>query len=197
MTWSVPTASPREPEVEAMDQQAVNPYAPPRAQLDPNLRGADYWIDGDTIVVRKGGTLPADRCVRTGQVGDVEVWTRTFQWVPRWVPMLVLVAWPIYFIAYFLTRKSGQISFGAGPELKTRRAIGIGVGWGGGALSALLLVLGITQDEPVLLLVGLIGILAAIIAGAVLVQPFRVLKIDEEHLYIKPTRGFLESLGAR
>lgn len=180
-----------------MDQHVVNPYAPPRAQLDPRAPSADFWIDGETLVVRKGSTLASDRCVRTGQTGDVVTWTRNFQWVPRWVSFTILIAWPVYFVAYFLTRKSGKLSFGAGPELRKRRSIGVGVGWGGGALSALVFVLGVTLDEPALLLVGLFALLVAIIVGVLLIQPFRVLKIDDEYLYIKPTSQFLESLGVR
>jgi hypothetical protein len=178
-----------------MIQDTLNPYAPPMARLEPISPGADYWIDGENVVVRKSGALPTDRCVRTGERDDVVPWTRTFQWVPRWVPLMVLIAWPIYFVAYFLTRKTGQVTFGAGPRLRSRRQVGIGVGWGGGVLAALLLVLGVTQEEPVLLLVGFVGILAAVIAGALLVVPFRVAKIDDEYLYIKPTRSFLDSLG--
>ena len=57
---------------------AVNPYAPPKADLDLFLEG-QYWRDGKTLVLRRNSALPP-RCVKCNAVADGEAAVRKLRW---------------------------------------------------------------------------------------------------------------------
>ncbi|MDP5239187.1 hypothetical protein Q9Q94_06585 [Uliginosibacterium sp. 31-16] len=57
---------------------AINPYAPPKAELDLFLE-RQYWRDGKTLVLRRNSALPP-RCVKCNAVTDGEAAVRKLHW---------------------------------------------------------------------------------------------------------------------
>ncbi|MCA9537723.1 MAG: hypothetical protein KC620_02470 [Myxococcales bacterium] len=167
-----------------------NPYAPPSATADIEGVGggsADgtYWFEGDRLVVPIGGRVPTDRCIFDGTQDGLETKTRKLQWMPPWLGIMVIISPLIFIILWLILRKTGSIECALGANFRDRRKKGILYGWGGALLALVLFVVGIPANMPVLTIVGLLLLVAAIITGAVMVQPFNVAKIDKQNIYIK------------
>lgn len=107
-----------------------NPYAPPSADwvsapagVGPGMQ--QWWFEGETLVVPKGGTLPLDRCVKFGTPADDKPVTRTVQWMHPLIALSVLISPLIMIILYFIFRKTGQITYGQSEQLRKRRSLGL------------------------------------------------------------------------
>ncbi|MFV8753326.1 hypothetical protein ACNOYE_22485 [Nannocystaceae bacterium ST9] len=183
-----------------MVDEPFNPYAPPKSDwvYAPNpaaLTPQQWWFEGDTLVVLRGASLPADLCVKTGQPTHEPPVQRKLQWIHPLVAISVIS--PIIFvILYLIFRKTAELGYGVSRELIQRRKIGLA------------LILG-----PILPLAGLIALagpgnpgvigLAAVawvvmlLVGIVRMTPFQVKKIDKEKIYLKVDDRFRRALEAR
>jgi len=97
--------------------EAVNPYAPPRSDLQStpaavpqpehlfNVGGV--WRTGDLLVMQKGTTLP-NRCLVCNQPAAVQ-YPKKMYWHHPGLYILVLLSLPIYVIAALIARKKADV----------------------------------------------------------------------------------------
>jgi hypothetical protein len=177
-----------------------NPYAPPSADwamaaapVGPG--GGQWWFQGNTLVVVKGSTLPLNLCVKTGQPSDGEPVKRTLQWVHPLVTLTVLISPLIMIILYFVLRKTGDISYGLSTEMRKRRKTGLIL-----TLAPLLLIvlLAVALPEPALgFLLGLLIWLVCLVVGLIMMNPFKITKIDDKYIYLDVDQRFRRALMGR
>lgn len=177
--------------------EPFNPYAPPVASAAVTGVGAGSWrLDGDTLVVDKGATLP-NLCLFDGRPVEGAPLQKTLTWVPPWVTILVLLSPLIYLIAFFIVRKTGSLGYWLGEEAKRRRNGGI-----------VLLVLSVVSlflfffaagllEEPLLILVGFVAFFALLITGALRIRLFTVKRIDEHCLWVQLRPEAARAFAAR
>ena len=148
---------------------SANPYAPPRAALVTQAP-AQFWRDGNALVVPVGSTLPP-RCVKCNQPALEPMHRRKLSWHhPGWF-LLIFVNILLYIIAALIVRKKAEVTCGlCARHLRTRR-IYLAIGWGGLALGVAL----VFSTPPVGVLVVLAGVITGMI-GSRIVHPGRITK---------------------
>jgi hypothetical protein len=175
-----------------MMPEALNPYAPPKASLDPSFT-EDLWRDGKILVLRNGSHLP-DRCIKCNGPAVTPMKRRKVYWHHPALYAL-LVSWPIYLIVALIVRKSAAVAPGLCSVHRTRRWIGIAVGWGGLLLSILLMIVGGGSENGLLVLAGLILFLTALVAAVLLSRLIFPQRIDQDFVRLKGCgKAFLDSL---
>ncbi len=167
------------------EHPSFNPYAPPAADWvmadeRANLGERAWWFEGDVLVVRKGGSLPVEVCMKTGQPADGKPVTRKLQWVHPAVAITVIS--PIIFlILYLIFRKTGAITYGVSAEFRKRIKTGRILMFA----PLLLLPLAFVLPEPALGVgVGMVVWVVCLIVGLLMAQPFRIQKIDKQNIYL-------------
>jgi hypothetical protein len=156
---------------------------------------------GSGTVLRVGNRLSAsdqavlpERCVKCNAEDGVQMTTKTYTYVPFWAILLTG-----YIIGYFLFRKSSTLTFGMCATHRRWRMIVSLVAVGGFIGAIGLIALGLNLNEAALqgvcLLMGLIGIFAAI-AASILIPGIRAARIDAggTAIYRGCGKAFLEGL---
>jgi hypothetical protein len=171
----------------------MNPFAPPKASLDPiSLEG--YWRDGKVLVLRPGCSLPP-RCVKCNAPAEMPMKSRKVYWHPPWLYSLVVLAIPIYLIVALITRKQAKVAPGLCALHRKRYWQGIGVGWGGLLLGILLIVASAALDDCFLAVLGALLCFGAIVAGIILSRILLPVGIDKDFVRLKGCgQAFLDSL---
>jgi uncharacterized membrane protein YhaH (DUF805 family) len=180
-----------------MSGEPLNPYAPPKSDWvqAPSLTALSpqqWWLEGDTLVVLRFGTLPTDLCIKTGQPTEQPPVKRKVQWIHPAFAIAVLS--PIIFLILFLIfRKTGELTYGVSPEFLQRKKIGLGLILGPIAL----IVLSAVTQSPIAIVAAMLIFVVCLIVGIVLMTPFQVRKIDKERIYLKVDERFRQALAAR
>jgi hypothetical protein len=178
-----------------MAGEPINPYAPPKSdwvhEPSPGMQ-QQWWFEGETLVVPRGGMLPIDLCVKTGQPTQHAPVKRTLVWVHPLVAISVIS--PIIFIIlYLILRKTGELAYGVSPEFVQRRRIGVGVIVG----TLALFVLSIVAESGAAMVLALLLFLVGVIVGLRLMTPFSIRKIDKQLIRLKVDDRFRQALAAR
>ena len=170
----------------------VIPYAAPAyGQVGPM---AAAWSQGDVLVVRKGARLP-HACVKCGGPGDGRPLRRTYYWHEPWIYVTILAGLLVYVVIALIIRQSGQIEFALCSEHRARRRNGIIIGLLGffGGI-ALFVAAGMT-DEPYLVPLGILVLLAGTIVGLIMARVLSPKRIDAQFLWLRGAGpGFLQTL---
>lgn len=180
--------------------QPFNPYAAPVDQGPapggvPGQYGQAFWRQGDELVVRKGTVLP-DRCIATGVPTGGNAVTKELTWVPPWVGVLFVLISPIIgLVVMLIVRKKGSLTYFVTPEVQSKRKTGVFVGLGLILGSIALFFLGATTEMVAVFLLAFCMFLAGIIVAAVLGAPFKLAKIDQDHIYLKVKPEFWAGLA--
>lgn len=173
---------------------SANPYAPP-ADATPAFgpAGATAGIrrEGDRLVVPKGAVLPA-RCVKCNAAAEHSE-HKKLTWAPPWVFIIFVLSWLIGLIVYLVVRKTGDVTYSLCPEHLGKRRNGRFAMLGGVALLFGGIFAGIAVNEPLVMLLGLVGGLVAIIVGAVMAAMAQPTKIDPTHIWLKVGDPFLNT----
>ncbi|NVB39064.1 hypothetical protein G6O69_14570 [Pseudenhygromyxa sp. WMMC2535] len=181
--------------------QSFNPYQAPVATASPYESALPpeantYWRQGDQLVAMKGAILPAQVCLATGKAADGVAVTKKLQWAHPAVAIAILFNALIYVILYLALRKRGSLTYGLSSEFRSRRIKGILLAVLGPVVCILLMGVGAqTQGFEWALIIGVIALFATLIGGIMLAQPFRVMKIDEHHIYLKLKPEVFSALG--
>ncbi len=180
-----------------------NPYSPPGARLTDLVDSSDgVWRSGKKLVIGNTASCP-ERCVLCGKTPVHEHHTVKFQWVPRWIILLALIATLIFIIAYAIARKTSTLSIPLCQEHAEKRRIKRLIGGAlmvGGSLGGGVFALGgVTVNEPMLLVfgvvVGFLGLLVGIILWGMATNILRVAKITKTHTWLNGAHeDFLEPL---
>ncbi len=186
------------------DQNERNPYAPPRpvaafeARERPRRQGFSnegvtaWQDDGRVLMPRFGGELP-DRCVVCNKHTTYKL-TRTFQWHAPGYYFLICAGWIVYLIVLLIVRKTATMQIGLCDEHEQRRKNGLMITWIGLAAGVLFMILGGTGDSPVLVMIGLVGLIVAAVVGGIRSRVVRVWKMDEETVWLTAGAEFVRSL---
>lgn len=174
-------------------QEAGNPYAPPKASLDPPS-AESIWRDGKTLVLRAGAELPP-RCVKCNAPAAGRLKQRTVYWHQPWVYVLVLLNVLIYLVVALILRKRAKVAPGLCARHRRHRWLGFAAGWGGTLLSLVTLVAGLSADSGPLLAVSGALLLVALVTGILLTRIVYPERIDREFVRLKGCgSAFLETL---
>lgn len=176
-----------------------NPYQPPTHDENPYGAAAGqtghYQRVGDVLIVSKGATLPLNICIATGQASDGVPVTKKLQWANPLIALTILINLLVYFIVYLIARKTGELTYAFSPEFRKRRMYGILLAVVGPILSIVLMGVGFGNNMEGLGLLGLLGIVGTLIAGALMSQPFRIKKIDDNFIHLKLKPEVFAALG--
>lgn len=179
-----------------------NPYQAPTAQADgfgpaiqPETGG--YWRQGDTLMVSKGATLPSNVCIATGNQSNGQIQTKTLHWAHPAIAVCLIfgvIGLILFMILHFSLRKSGDISYALSEEFYKRRRIGIILAIAGPVAS---MVIGaVTLDAtPIVAILAIFSFFGTLIAGVIMAQPFRIKKIDDQHIHLKLKPEVFQALG--
>lgn len=163
-----------------------NPYAPPVASVEAfgTTSQGDWQLQGDTLVVQKGALLPRI-CLYDGTTVNGASIQRNMAWVPVWVRILVVLSPLIFLIVFFIVRKQGTVGYYLGDAAKKRRTEGVLLIVGSIVVLVGCMIASAGANEPILMLVGLLGFLVMLIFGAMRVRSFTLTKIDDQFVYLK------------
>lgn len=174
--------------------QSINPYAPPKsdwvhAPSPADTAARQWWLEGDTVVVLRGGSLPEHLCIKTGAPTSLPAAKHKVQWVHPLVAISVIS--PIIFlILYLIFCKRAELSYAMSPEFIQRRKIGLGLILG----PILMFVLAMLTESPAAIVGAGVVFVVSLIVGIVMRMPFQVTKIDKERIHLKVDKRFRAAL---
>ena len=171
----------------------LNPFAPPKASLDP-LSGENLWRDGKILIMRQGSTLPP-RCVKCNEPAELPIKRRKVYWHEPWIYVLAIFCLLLYALIALFVRKQAMIAPGLCPVHRKRYWFGIALGWGGSTLALFLMFLGGTYDHFALIVLGMVVFLGMILAGIILTRILQPDRIDKDFVRLKGCcQAFLDTL---
>ena len=162
-----------------------NPYAPPHAPppgLDPAAADdlTPWRLQGDTLLVRKGATLP-EICIYTGQPAPGQREREQISWTPIWFKVMAVLMPVIAVYTYSMLRKSSTIELALSPAAKKRRRTAALLGLGGFAVGLLLFVLGASTHQRGLTALAFLVFVPAVLIATLRGRVFRVLGFEGLH----------------
>ncbi|MDX1947374.1 MAG: hypothetical protein SFU86_18380 [Pirellulaceae bacterium] len=180
------------------DRGAVtNPYAAPQAggyqsptQPAALAPFAGLWRQGNILVMHKNAPLP-DICLKSNQPATRRL-KRNLQWHHPLIALTILIGVLIYVVLAIVLTKRATIYIALTDEWFARRRTRMLIAWLSGLGSLALIPLGIAlavntdQGEYGLLVIpGIIGALAALIAGQALVSMVSPKRMTDEYIWLK------------
>jgi hypothetical protein len=162
------------------------------------------WMDGDTLVVRNGYTLPA-RCVKCNAPVGTMV-TRKYYWHHPGYYFLILAHILIYAVVAMVVRKSGTVRIGLCDDHRVRRRNGLLIAWLCGLGGIMVLIGGIvacasTNGKPwaiIPIVVGFISMVAGLVIGSIQARILKAKKIDDQFLWLSGAcLDFLQADGVQ
>lgn len=199
-------APPPAASVSEISNTAVNPYAPPRADLRNQIESPIHsapvsggvWRTGDVLVLQKGAALP-NRCVVCNGPAAVQ-WPKKLYWHHPGIYLLVLLNLLVYAIAALAVRKKAELVIPLCAEHDQKRRNAVSLSWLI-ALGGILLMAGsctqLESNEGLfvgILLFGLLVVLSALVVGSK-GNPVLPKKIDDYYVWLKKVHSsYLASL---
>jgi hypothetical protein len=172
---------------------AGNPYAPPKASLDPRMEDGP-WRDGKILVMRQGSALPP-RCVKCNEPAELPIQRQTVYWHEPWIYVFAVTCLLVYALVSLVMRRRAILAPGLCRIHRKRRWLGIAMGWGGSMAALVLMFLGGSNDFLPLLWIGGAMLLVAITAGLLLGRVLLPARIDKDLVRLKGcSQGFLDTL---
>lgn len=178
-----------------------NPYAPPQARVAARPtaldEGTQVWREGELVVLTPSGELPP-RCVKCNADAEHPIKERTVYWHSPWLYVLILVSVLIYLIVALIARKSARVSPGLCGEHRKQRNNVITGSLLAAALGIGLIVVGISNSNGSVGLLGGFVLLGAIIFGMAKGRLVYATRIDANRISLKGCgEAFLVSLPRR
>ena len=179
-----------------------NPFASPAepAKIQAAVRSntmEGLWRDGNVLVMHKEAQLP-NLCVKSGAIADEEGIRRRLQWHPPWIAFTILAGLLVYVILALVMTKRATITIPLCADEKQKRRSWLAVNWIIG-LGGLAITLGCIGGFAVInrpsgelsialmigIVVGIIGMLAALVIGQIVARILKPTKITDTHLWLK------------
>ena len=167
------------------DTEPFNPYAAPKTTdlLAPNADQIIY--DGESLMIPKRFTFPAI-CLKTGAVNDLlPPRRRKLSWYPPLLALLLILNVLIFLIVAAFVSKRGEIYFYLSREAARKRRNVLLRNWMLLALSIVLGAVGIANQNPMLIGVAGLLVLAALILGIVASRFLWAKRIDATHIWLR------------
>jgi hypothetical protein len=178
----------------------ANPYAAPRADVNAGLLGSGpgaFRREGPYLVTGSEVTLPP-RCVKCNAPVDGALKRKRYYWHHPLIFGLIVLNLLLYAIVAIIVRKRATVTFGLCDVHRRKRAGAILGGVLGIFAAIAIMVVGIGQQQPLLALVGIAGIVASIVVASVLGRALLPTRIDKVSAQFKGCgEAFLASLPSR
>jgi hypothetical protein len=186
---------PPAPAMNPFSDQAPNPYASPQqasyyqqpAPQKPSAY-AGLWRQGNVLVMHKLAPLP-DICLKSNQPATRRL-RRTMYWHQPWFYIIFLISPLIYIIVAMIVQKNATIQIGLTDDWYSRRQRRMLVSWLTFLACGAMLFVGIANAEsadwaPLLILLGIVGGLAAAITGLIICRLVTPERITDEYVWVK------------
>ncbi len=178
----------------------ANPYAAPRADVNAGLLGnlpGAFRREGPYLVTGTEVTLPP-RCVKCNAPVEGALKRKRYYWHHPAIFLVIVLNLLLYAVVAIIVRKSAIVTFGLCPAHKRKRTGAILGGVLGIFASIGIMTFGIGQQQPILALVGLVGIVASIVVAAVMGRALLPTRIDKVSAQFKGCgEAFLASLPSQ
>jgi hypothetical protein len=115
-------------------------------------------------------------------------------WHPPWVWLTFLAGALIYVVVALVVRKSATVHVGLCEKHRSRRRMGMLVGWLGVLATIATCSVGMEHEPAAAAGLGFLGFIVFLIVGIVLAQAVQPKKIDELYAWVKCGRPFVDSL---
>lgn len=124
---------------------------------------------------------------------------KTVYWHESWVYITILAGLLVYAIIAMVTRKSAYVDYGLCDKHKTRRTFGFVTIFGGFVLG-LGMILGFAmfmmgEEIGWVILLGLVVMVGSAIAGIVMSQTLKPVRIDDHRAWFRAGAPFMDSLS--
>jgi hypothetical protein len=179
-----------------------NPYAPSAASLDarvtqPELDSAraSLWRDGDELVALSGSSLPR-RCVKCNAAADEPTRIRQVYWCHPALYLLLPINLVIFGVLVLMLRRKAIVAPGLCAEHKRRHRRAVRLRWTGLLSGLVLSYVGAASPFGLwAMLLGVLIMLGAIVAGMVFARIVYAKRIDKTYVRLKGCEApFLNSL---
>jgi hypothetical protein len=185
--------------------ESVNPYAAPREEgyIPPTQRlsGAPFaglWRQGNLLVMHKEAPLPLI-CVKSNQPATGRL-KRSLAWHHPALYLIILLNWLIYIVVALIVRKTAMIQIALSDEWIARRKRRMVFAWSAILLCVVLFVMSLFLLDssglaPVVLLVSIVGCLAAMGYGLVACRLVSARRMTDTYIWLKGVHpDFLDRL---
>jgi hypothetical protein len=190
-------AFPGSPPGNPFADQPVNSYAAPQQagyypqQMPPKPSPfAGLWRDGNILVMHKLAPLP-DICVLSNEPTVSRI-SRKLQWHHPMLALTIFIGVPVYIILALIMTKRATIQLPLTQDWIARRQRRMIFAWVAGLLCLGLIVggiaLAIQMDDPsylLLMLLGIVGGLAALIGGQAAVGLVTPKRMTDDYIWLK------------
>jgi hypothetical protein len=170
-----------------------NPFAPlPVSAATP---GGAFWREGDVLRSTHGAVWPS-RCVVCGQeCSSDNPLHLQLQWHPRWIYVFIVISLWIYLIAAAVMRRRAAIDVFLCDEHMIRRRNGTRITLAAVVLGLATMFGGFAMDYVGLAGVGMGVLLVGVIVGTLMMRTMRVIRIEQDQLWLKPSAAFMETVA--
>jgi len=200
-------ADPFAPPPPAPPGEAVNPYAPPRSNLQNTFESpmgqmfgeAGVWRTGNVLVMQKGAVLP-NRCLVCNNPASVQ-FAKKMYWHTPWLYVLLLLNALIYIIAALIARKKADVVLplctGHAEKRKKRATTGgllmvVGLV---AMMGSCALIEGKGASFPIVFFGGMLGLLVGAVLSAIAASMIVPKKIDDYYVWLgKVNASYLATL---
>lgn len=177
-----------------------NPYQPPSSNIIKN-NPENYWTDGKYLIMpfSKSELWLPHRCIYcNAPVEETSLIKRKLYWHAPIVYFLIFLNLLIYAVVAVAVRKKTIIHIGLCNEHKNKRTKALLASWSALFIGFVLIFIGAATDYHILFLVGILTLLASIVALIRSAPILIIKKIDSDLVYFhKCGKPFLDSLSNR
>jgi hypothetical protein len=178
----------------------LNPYAPPKADLDLELIEFGVWRDGPLVVMTKGSALPP-RCLKCNAPTGGRTLKRKLMWhAPYWY-LLILFNLIIYAIVAMIVRHTAIVMVPLCEAHRRRRRRMIALAWAIvlAAIASFIAAVVVSDTYPnaagIGILVALALLLAGLLVGAFGTRTAVPKRIDKQYVWLQKVHpNFLAEL---
>jgi hypothetical protein len=190
-----------------VQQQPINPYAPPTVPAPYGAQphgGAPYgappgyqeppcWRELDAACLWKQAAVLPPRCVKCNAPAQHRI-KKTLYWHEPWVYLTILAGVLVYALVAMAIRKSAHVDWALCDLHNNRRKLGIGIAVGSVLLGILVVFAAFSMDAPGLLWISLLLVMVVPIVGLIVARNIAPSRIDDQRVWVKVGGPFLDSI---
>jgi len=173
--------------------ESHNPFAPPKASLEPGSHQG-CWAEDKLLIARPNTVLPP-RCVKCNQPAELPMKKRNFRWHHPAYYLLVLVNILIYVIVAVVVQKQAKVTVGLCRFHRRRRFQTLLACWLAFLFGIVLIIASAIYHFDFLIIPGVILIPVGLIFAVLFSRLLTPVGIDKSQVRLKGCgKAFLESL---
>jgi hypothetical protein len=141
------------------------------------------WRSNKRLVARTETVFP-DRCVKCNAPANGFQLKRTLYWMHPAFYLLILCNLLVLLIVHLIVRKKAVMHIGLCEQHRSKRKLGLIIGWGSFALGIVLFICAAIFSSGWYVLAGFAAILGGGITGGVMARTLSATKIDKEYAWM-------------